>query len=86
MQRQYWALAGWLGHGVDTVDHVRFTAEKEKLLVIEGEFKTGEVSVNGNELEFNDGRATVTLSAGWEYLIKLEYSGNDSLSYTAVLS
>lgn len=79
-------VAGWLGEGVDSVDYLRFTAEKGALLTISGAFQTGEVSVNGSELEFNEGTASVALDAGWEYLIKLEYTGNDSLSYTAVLS
>ena len=87
-------LRGWLGIGSDvdvkdSVDYVKFTAAADGTLDITSSAwsSTGDkVSINGTDLAITDGAATFGVTAGTEYLVKIERKDNNSMSYDMTLA
>ena len=87
-------LKGWLGIGSDvdvkdSVDYVKFTAAADGTLDITSSAwsSTGDkVSINGTDLAITDGAATFGVTAGTEYLVKIERKDNNSMSYDMTLA
>ena len=87
-------LRGWLGIGSDvdvkdSVDYVKFTAASDGTLDITSSAwsSTGDkVSINGTELAITDGAVSFGVTAGTEYLVKIERKDNNSMSYDMTLA
>ena len=88
-------LEGWLGIGSDvdvkdSVDYVKFTADANGTLDITSSAwssSTGDkVSVDGTALTFTDGSFSFGVTAGTEYLVKIERKDNNSMSYDMTLA
>ena len=87
-------LRGWLGIGSDvdvkdSVDYVKFTAAADGTLDITSSAwsSTGDkVSINGTDLAITDGAVSFGVTAGTEYLVKIERKDNNSMSYDMTLA
>ena len=87
-------LRGWLGIGSDvdvkdSVDYVKFTAASDGTLDITSSAwsSTGDkVSINGSEVAITDGAVSFGVTAGTEYLVKIERKDNNSMSYDMTLA
>ena len=87
-------LRGWLGIGSDvdvkdSVDYVKFTAASDGTLDITSSAwsSTGDkVSINGTDLAITDGAVSFGVTAGTEYLVKIERKDNNSMSYDMTLA
>ena len=87
-------LKGWLGIGSDvdvkdSVDYVKFTAASDGTLDITSSAwsSTGDkVSINGTDLAITDGAVSFGVTAGTEYLVKIERKDNNSMSYDMTLA
>ena len=87
-------LRGWLGIGSDvdvkdSVDYVKFTAASDGTLDITSSAwsSTGDkVSINGTDLAIADGAVSFGVTAGTEYLVKIERKDNNSMSYDMTLA
>ena len=66
---------------VDKVDCISFTADQDEALLIEGNFASGSIKLNGKVVT-PDADGGIMLAAGTEYLLELNHSAATQLEYT----
>ncbi|MBR4883993.1 MAG: hypothetical protein IKZ33_01625, partial [Lentisphaeria bacterium] len=87
-------LGGWLGIGddvdcIDSVDFVKITASKDGTLEISSAAWNGSsdiVTLDGVSLDITGGSASFGITAGEDYLLKIERKDNNSMSYDIKLA
>jgi len=87
-------LGGWLGIGddvdcIDSVDFVKITASKDGTLEISSADWSGSsdiVTLDGVSLDITGGSASFGITAGEDYLLKIERKDNNSMSYDIKLA
>ena len=87
-------LGGWLGIGddvdcIDSVDFVKITASKDGTLEISSADWSGSsdiVTLDGVKLDISGGSASFGITAGEDYLLKVERKDSNSMSYDIKLA